>query len=195
MPSCDVPIRASVGFEQARPDFADGGKRGHGVPQRVQRDLADDRDRGDMQQLADAEAAQSAGGCWISVPALKSCMDKSVGLGAGLKMFPANVKRSMIAAQDGFCSVGQLRKSTEIRVGQMQGGALYGAAAVAAAAAVGDGWQISSGYVQYLRPVDAARVSLRSRMIRRGRRAAFSDVLVAAEGRDALIGHCTHRPR
>lgn len=81
------------------------------------------------------------------------------------------------------------------RVGQMQGGALYGAAAAAATTAAGDDWQLGSGYVQYLRPVDPGRVTLQARVVRRGRRVVFSDVLMKTRGREVLVGRFTHRPR
>lgn len=81
------------------------------------------------------------------------------------------------------------------RVGQMQGGALYGAAAAAASAALGEAWQVASGYVQYLRPVDGPYITLRPHVVREGRRVAFTDVVIETGGRTALVGRFTHRPR
>jgi acyl-coenzyme A thioesterase PaaI-like protein len=80
------------------------------------------------------------------------------------------------------------------RVGQMQGGALYGAAGVAAEAALGPGWSISSGYAQFLRPVDAPSVDVSATVTRRGRRTSFTEATISAHGRTSLLARFTHRP-
>lgn len=81
------------------------------------------------------------------------------------------------------------------RVRQMQGGALYGAAAAAATVALGPDWTVAAGAVQFLRPVDAPYVRVSARLVRRGRRVGFTEVRVTGSGRLALVGQFTHRPR
>ena len=79
------------------------------------------------------------------------------------------------------------------RVRQVQGGALYGAAASAAAVLAGTEWDVTSGHVQFLRPVSAPQVDVRARTLRRGRRAMFVEVDLGSEGRTALTGRFTLR--
>ncbi|MGW3614026.1 acyl-CoA thioesterase domain-containing protein [Micromonospora sp. NPDC005163] len=80
------------------------------------------------------------------------------------------------------------------RVGQVQGGALYGTAAHAAVHCLGPGWEVASGYVQYLRPVDAPCARVDASVLRRGRRVGFVDVTVTAADKPALAGRFTLRP-
>lgn len=78
------------------------------------------------------------------------------------------------------------------RVRQVQGGALYGAAAAAARLVAGSGWQPTVGHAQFLRPVSASALQVRARVLRRGRRALFVDVELAAD-RPALTARFTLR--
>lgn len=79
------------------------------------------------------------------------------------------------------------------RSGHMQGGALYAAAATAAAIALGSDWRVSGGAVQFVRPVETSSIEVVARIIRRGGRIAFSEVEVRSAGRVAMAGRFTHR--
>ena len=59
-PSADAKLQWSqaVGLEEAEPDLAHRRERGDGVPERVERHLAGDRDRRRVEQLADVRAGE-----------------------------------------------------------------------------------------------------------------------------------------
>lgn len=74
------------------------------------------------------------------------------------------------------------------RVGHVQGGALYGAAAVAAAQAVGDpSAELADGHYQFLRPGDGHTLTTEATVTRRGRTIAYVESRVIVDGR--LTGH------
>jgi acyl-coenzyme A thioesterase PaaI-like protein len=79
------------------------------------------------------------------------------------------------------------------RVGQVQGGAQYGIAAGGARAAIGQGWEVATGHVQFLRPISAPTVEVEACVRRAGRSASFVDVTLRAAGREALTGRFTMR--
>jgi acyl-coenzyme A thioesterase PaaI-like protein len=73
-------------------------------------------------------------------------------------------------------ALGELRVGPELtnRVGHIQGGALYGAAMMAAARALGPSTpRLVDGHYQFLRPADGASLAAEAVVLRRGRGAAF----------------------
>jgi acyl-coenzyme A thioesterase PaaI-like protein len=67
------------------------------------------------------------------------------------------------------------------RVGHVQGGAMYGVAAAAAARAAGPGLRLADGTMQYLRPGQGQILTVEAVPSRTGRRAAFVDVRVSVD--------------
>jgi acyl-coenzyme A thioesterase PaaI-like protein len=73
------------------------------------------------------------------------------------------------------------------RVGVMQGGAVYGAAALAAEKALeGSGFVLADGHYQFLRPADGPELTARAQVTRRGRAVAFVDVTLSVG--ETLVG-------
>ena len=73
------------------------------------------------------------------------------------------------------------------RIGVMQGGAVYGAAALAAEKAVeGTGFVLADGHYQFLRPADGAELTAVAKVSRQGRAVAFVDVRLSVG--DTLVG-------
>lgn len=73
------------------------------------------------------------------------------------------------------------------RVGHIQGGALYGAALLAAAEALGvPGATLADGHYQFLRPADGATLGAEAEVVRRGRSVAFVHARLAVD--DTLVG-------
>lgn len=62
------------------------------------------------------------------------------------------------------------------RGGHVQGGVLYGFAALAAGRLVGAGMHLAEGHLQFLRPAAGAAVVGEARLLRQGRRTAFAEV-------------------
>ena len=91
-------------------------------------------------------------------------------------------------SEDGRAS-GTLRIGPELgnRVGHVQGGALYGAAALAATQALGAADAVlSDGYYQFLRPADGSILVGEGAVVRRGRSAAFVESRLFVD--DAIVG-------
>lgn len=80
------------------------------------------------------------------------------------------------------------------RVRHVQGGATYGAAVAAAARAAGPGMRLADGHLQYLKPADGAALSVEARVLRRGRRAVFTEVELSVDGRQVASGQFAFRP-
>ena len=86
-------------------------------------------------------------------------------------------------------SRGTLRIGPELanRVGHIQGGALYGAAALAAAQALdAPGAVLADGHYQFLRPADGSILTAEGNAVRRGRSVAFVEAGLHVD--DALVG-------
>lgn len=77
------------------------------------------------------------------------------------------------------------------RIGMLQGGALYGLAATAAQRLAGPDLVLAEGSLQYLRPGQVGDLVVTATMTRRGRTAAFVDILVEIDGREVATGHHT----
>ena len=75
------------------------------------------------------------------------------------------------------------------RVGHVQGGALFGAAAAAAEQAVGvPEARLLDGHYQFLRPADGQTLAASGELLRRGRRGAYAQARLSMEGRLVGIG-------
>ena len=84
---------------------------------------------------------------------------------------------------------GTLRIGPELanRVGHVQGGALYGAAALAATRALDlPEARLLDGHYQFLRPADGTVLVAQAAVLRRGRRAAFVEARLQVENK--LVG-------
>jgi acyl-coenzyme A thioesterase PaaI-like protein len=80
------------------------------------------------------------------------------------------------------------------RVGHLQGGALYAAAARAAGQALGvTGWELVEGSYQFLRPGEGQLLVARSRVLRRGRAFAFVESSLEVGGIQIGAGLYTFR--
>jgi acyl-coenzyme A thioesterase PaaI-like protein len=94
-------------------------------------------------------------------------------------------------------SEGQLSATMRIgpqhsnRVGHVQGGVLYGAAALSAARLVGSNARITAGALQFLRPAEGATLDCRASVLRRGRRAIFCEVRLSTRGSEVAVGQFT----
>jgi len=87
------------------------------------------------------------------------------------------------------CSSGELANGPELgnRVGHIQGGALYGAAALVATRALNvSAATLIDGHYQFLRPADGALLHGEGTVLRRGRLAAFVEARLAVDGK--LVG-------
>ncbi len=81
------------------------------------------------------------------------------------------------------------------RVGHLQGGVVYGAAALAAAQAVGrPPSAIVDGHYQFLRPGDGERLTAEATVARRGRSVAFVESRLSVDGALIGLGLFTVRP-
>jgi acyl-coenzyme A thioesterase PaaI-like protein len=82
------------------------------------------------------------------------------------------------------------------RVGHLQGGALYAAAARAADRALGEGgWDLAEGTYQFLRPGDGRILSAQATVLRRGRSTAFVQVHLSVDGAAVGAGLFAFRAR
>lgn len=93
-------------------------------------------------------------------------------------------------AVEGHAS-GELAVGPELanRVGHIQGGALYGAAAIVAAQAVGvSTGALADGHYQFLRPGDGDLMHGEATVLRRGRLAAFVESRLSVDGKLVGIG-------
>lgn len=77
------------------------------------------------------------------------------------------------------------------RVGNVQGGALYGLAAVAAGRLVGADQRLADGAIQYLRPGTGEQLRVSATLVRRGRSVSFVDTLVEADDVAVASAHFT----
>lgn len=77
------------------------------------------------------------------------------------------------------------------RIGVLQGGALYGVAALAAQRLAGPDMELAESSLQYLRPGDGRRLTVLATLTRRGRTVAFVDVSVEVDGRQIATGQHT----
>jgi len=92
---------------------------------------------------------------------------------------------------DGLLGTSDLGPHLANRVGDAQGGAIYGAAATAARRLAGPGQRLAGGAMQYLRPGRGEQLAVTATAVRRGRRAEFVEVEVAVDGRVAASAHFT----
>jgi acyl-coenzyme A thioesterase PaaI-like protein len=93
------------------------------------------------------------------------------------------------AAEDGHAA-GVLKNGPELanRVGHIQGGALYGAAAIVAAKALGVPLtHLVDGHYQFLRIADGALLHGEATVLRRGRLASFVQATLTVDGK--AVGH------
>jgi acyl-coenzyme A thioesterase PaaI-like protein len=93
-------------------------------------------------------------------------------------------------APDGHAA-GRLANGPELanRVGHIQGGALYGAAAIAAAKALGVPLtQLVDGHYQFLRIADGAFLHGEATVLRRGRLASFVEATLSVDGKAVGYG-------
>ena len=93
-------------------------------------------------------------------------------------------------ADDGR-AVGALKNGPELanRVGHIQGGALYGAAAIVAAKALGVPLtHLVDGHYQFLRIADGARLHGEATVLRRGRLASFVEANLSVDGKAVGYG-------
>jgi acyl-coenzyme A thioesterase PaaI-like protein len=91
---------------------------------------------------------------------------------------------------DGHAS-GELTNGPELanRVGHIQGGALYGAAAIVAARALGAPLtRLVDGHYQFLRIADGALLHGEATVVRRGRLAAFVEARLSVDGKAVGFG-------
>jgi acyl-coenzyme A thioesterase PaaI-like protein len=87
------------------------------------------------------------------------------------------------------CSSGEMANGPELsnRVGHIQGGALYGAAALVATRALNvPAATLIDGHYQFVRPADGAFLHGEGTVLRRGRMAAFVEARLAVDGK--LVG-------
>jgi len=81
------------------------------------------------------------------------------------------------------------------RVGHLQGGVVYGAAAVAAARAIGlPPSCVMDGHYQFLRPADGAYLTADATVTRRGRSVIFAESRLSVDGTLVGLGLFTARP-
>jgi acyl-coenzyme A thioesterase PaaI-like protein len=88
-------------------------------------------------------------------------------------------------------SVGELTNGPELanRVGHIQGGAMYGAAAIVAAQALGVPLSsLVEGQYQFMRPADAPNMRGEGTVLRRGRLAGFAEARLSMNGKLVGIG-------
>jgi len=88
-------------------------------------------------------------------------------------------------------AVGDLANGPELanRVGHIQGGAMYGAAAIVAAQALGVPLSaLIEGQYQFMRPADGAVMHGEGRVLRRGRLAGFAEARLSIDGKLVGIG-------
>src|SRR5262249_35144767 len=89
------------------------------------------------------------------------------------------------------CAEGELTNGPELanRVGHIQGGALYGAAAIVAAEALGVPLaRLVDGHYQFLRVADGALLHGRATVLRRGRLASFVEAHLSVDGKAVGYG-------
>jgi acyl-coenzyme A thioesterase PaaI-like protein len=98
-------------------------------------------------------------------------------------------------ADDGH-AVGDLTNGPELanRVGHIQGGALYGAAAIVAAQALGAPLTaLVDGHYQFLRIADGATLHGEASVLRRGRLASFVEARLSVDGKLVGVGSFSFR--
>jgi acyl-coenzyme A thioesterase PaaI-like protein len=92
---------------------------------------------------------------------------------------------------DDGCASGALKNGPELanRVGHIQGGALYGAAAIVAAKALGVPLtHLVDGHYQFLRIADGATLHGEATVLRRGRLASFVEAQLTVDGKAVGYG-------
>ncbi|MCD4526630.1 acyl-CoA thioesterase domain-containing protein [Nocardioides sp. cx-173] len=77
------------------------------------------------------------------------------------------------------------------RIGDVQGGALFGIAATAAERLMGEGLELADAGMQYLRPVRGSRLSVTATAVRRGRSAGFVEARIDVDGQTTNVAHLT----
>lgn len=82
----------------------------------------------------------------------------------------------------------QLGPELANRIGHVQGGAIYGAAALAAGRAAGPDMKLVDGHLQYLTPAEGSSLTVEGRILRRGRRATFAEAHLSVDGRRVAMG-------
>ena len=75
------------------------------------------------------------------------------------------------------------------RVGNVQGGALFGLAATAARRLVGGDQQLADGSLQFLRPGTGGDLRVSATLLRRGRTVSAVEAEVSCDGRVLVSGH------
>jgi acyl-coenzyme A thioesterase PaaI-like protein len=93
-------------------------------------------------------------------------------------------------------AAGELANGPELanRVGHIQGGALYGAAAIVAAQALGAPLtHLVDGHYQFLRIADGALLHGEATVLRRGRLASFAEARLSVDGKTVGVGMFSFR--
>lgn len=81
------------------------------------------------------------------------------------------------------------------RGGHVQGGVLYGAAALGAKRVVAEGMQLAEGHVSFLAPADGRTLVVESSVLRHGGRTSFAESRLTVDDRLVATGMFTlHRP-
>lgn len=108
-------------------------------------------------------------------------------LASGLPLAEELLGVSWTADEDGKRLTGTLATGPHLgnRVGNVQGGSLYGLAATAASRLAGPEHQLSDGSMQFLRPGTGGELRVTATMLRRGRTISFVDTTI--EQGDVLI--------
>lgn len=111
----------------------------------------------------------------------RAAVDASTRAGARAEASATSVMEELLGIswtrQAGAAAHGELAVGPEHsnRVGHVQGGLVYGAAALAAGQATGAGMHLAEGHLQFLRPADGSLLVIEARELRRGRRASFAE--------------------
>jgi len=87
--------------------------------------------------------------------------------------------------------VGEVRHGPHLgnRIGNVQGGALFGLAATAARRLAGGGQQLADGSMQFLRPGTGGDLRVTATVVRRGRTVSYVDAVVESGGRTLVSAH------
>lgn len=80
------------------------------------------------------------------------------------------------------------------RIGDVQGGALFGIAATAASRLVGEDLVLADAGMQYLRPVRGTRLVVTATTVRRGRSVGFVDARIEVDGETTNVARLTFLP-
>ena len=138
----------------------------------------------------------------VSLPALEdldeseaAAVDSALAAGQRARERGTSISEELLnfqwdVADDGRAA-GALKNGPELanRVGHIQGGALYGAAAIVAAKALGVALtHLVDGHYQFLRIADGALLHGQATVLRRGRLASFVEAQLAVDGKAVGYG-------